>query len=79
VLPGAARGLGEAVASGGAQQGIESVPPSARGVVEEAATRAFLDGFNHIIVVAAVIAFAGAALSLLLIRDRDLTAPGPPA
>ena len=50
-----------------------------RGVVEEAATRAFLDGFNHIIVVAAVIAFAGAVLSLLLIRDRDLTAPGPPA
>jgi len=79
VPAGAARGLGEAVASGGAQQAIESVPPSARRVVEEAATRAFLDGFNHIIVVAALIAFAGAVLSLLLIRDRDLTAPGPPA
>ena len=44
-------------------------------MVEEAATRAFLDGFNTIIVVAAIIAFAGAVLSLLLIRDRDLVAP----
>ena len=75
--PGAAKGLGEAVASGGAQQAIAIVPPSARGVVEEAATRAFLDGFNAIIVVAAIIAFAGAVLSLLLIRDRDLVAPRP--
>ena len=79
VPPGASDRLGEAVASGGAEQAIRAVPPGARGAVEEAANRAFIDGFNHIIVVAAIIAFAGAVLSLLLIRDRDLIAPGPPA
>ena len=71
--------LGEAVASGGAQQAIAGVPPSARGVVAEAAHRAFIDGFNDIILVAAIIAFAGAVLALLLIRNRDLAAPGAPA
>ena len=47
-------------------------------MVAEAANRAFIDGFNDIIVVAAIIAFAGAVLALLLIRNRDLR-PGAPA
>ncbi len=78
VPPGAADRLGEAVASGGAQQAIGAVPPGARDIVADAANRAFIDGLNAIIVLAAIIAFAGAVLSLLLIRDRDLAAPGPP-
>ena len=71
--------VSEAVASGGAQQAIAGVPPSARGVVEQAANRAFIDAFNDIILVAAIIAFTGAVLALLLIRSRDLAAPGAPA
>ena len=54
------------------------MPPGARDIVAEAANRAFIDGLNAIIVMAAIIAFAGALLALLLIRDRDLAAPGPP-
>ena len=42
-----------------------------RGVVEEAARRAYIDGLNEILVVAAVLAFVGAALALLLVRRRD--------
>ncbi len=71
--------VSEAVASGGAQQAIAGVPPSARGIVEQAANRAFIDAFNDIILVAAIIAFTGAVLALLLIRSRDLAAPGAPA
>ena len=71
--------VSEAVASGGGQQAIAGVPASARGMVAEAANRAFIDAFNDIIVVAAIIAFAGAVLALLLIRNRDLAAPGAPA
>ena len=38
--------------------------------------RAFIDGLNEILVVAAVVAFAGAALALVLVRRRDfVTAP----
>jgi hypothetical protein len=71
--------VSEAVASGGGQQAIAGVPASARGMVAEAAQRAFIDALNDILVVAAIIAFTGAVLALLLIRNRDLAAPGAPA
>ena len=48
-------------------------------MVQQAANRAFIDAFNDIILVAAIIAFTGAVLALLLIRSRDLAAPGAPA
>ncbi len=46
--------------------------------MEQAANRAFIDAFNDIILVAAIIAFTGAVLALLLIRSRDLAAPARP-
>jgi hypothetical protein len=34
----------------------------------------YIDAFNEILVVAAVVAFAGAALALVLVRRRDFVA-----
>lgn len=74
--PGAADRLAEAVSSGGAAAAARAVPPQARELVAEAARRAFIDGLNEILIVAAVVAFAGAVLALLLVRRRDfVTAP----
>jgi EmrB/QacA subfamily drug resistance transporter len=65
-----------------------SVPPglgpAAARLVIQAVRAGFADGLNEILIIGAVVAFAAAALSLLLIRRRDLvprtTAPaGPPA
>jgi EmrB/QacA subfamily drug resistance transporter len=70
--------LGEAVASGGAEQAVRFVPPGARGAVSDAARIAFIDSFNDILLVAAVVAFAGALLALLLVRESDIVPPGPP-
>jgi EmrB/QacA subfamily drug resistance transporter len=71
-LPHSAIGhIAEAVSSGGASAAAQTVPPPVRGLVGEAARRAFIDGLNEIFVVAAVLAFVGAVLALLLVRRRD--------
>ena len=77
-LPRGASGqIAEAVSSGGASAAAQAVPPQARELVADAAHRAFIDGLNEIFVVAAVLAFAGAVLALLLVRRRDFVAAGP--
>jgi EmrB/QacA subfamily drug resistance transporter len=60
-------GVGSAagVSSGAVQQG------------GELARAAFISGLNEILLVGAILAFAGAVLALFLIRDRDLVASGP--
>ncbi len=71
--PGARERLGEAVASGG-------VPDR----FAEPARRAFIDGLNEILLVAALVAFAGGVLAFALVRSRDFVArqmaaaPSPP-
>jgi EmrB/QacA subfamily drug resistance transporter len=52
--------LGEAVVSGQAHTAI--------------AQRAFIDGLNEILIVAAVVAFVGGVLAFALVRSRDLVA-----
>jgi len=52
--------LGQAVVSGQAHSAI--------------AQRAFIDGLNEILIVAAVVAFVGGALAVALVRSRDLVA-----
>ena len=52
--------LGEAVVSGQAHTAI--------------AQRAFIDGLNEILIVAAVVAFVGGALAFALVRSRDFVA-----
>ena len=72
--------ISEAVSSGGASAAARGVPAPVRGVVEQAARRAYIEGLNEILVVAAVVAFVGAALALLLVRRRDfVTVPAEAA
>jgi EmrB/QacA subfamily drug resistance transporter len=48
----------------------------ARGLASPQAHAAYIDAFNELLVVGAVVAFVGAALALLLVRQRDfVTAP----
>jgi EmrB/QacA subfamily drug resistance transporter len=69
--PGTAGHIAEAVSSGGGASAARAVPPQARELVATAARNAFVDGLNEILVVAAVLAFVGALLALLLVRRRD--------
>ena len=71
LLPRAPDGLSDVVASGGAEAAVRVVPPSARAQVADAATQAFTTGFNEILLIAAIIAFVGAALGLALTRSSD--------
>jgi hypothetical protein len=69
--------LADAFSSGNAPAAIGSVPPGQRGVVAQAAEASFVSGLDSIMLVAAIVLFAGAALSLLLVRQRDFVAqPG---
>src|SRR5579884_3333976 len=66
-----AHGIAHAIASGGAAHAIAGVPSSVRGLVASAARSGFVSGLNEILLVGAIVALAGAALSLALIRERD--------
>jgi EmrB/QacA subfamily drug resistance transporter len=71
LLPNAPGGLGEVVASGGAQAATAASPPGSRAEVALDAKIAFASGFNDILLIGAIIAFAGALLGALLVRERD--------
>jgi EmrB/QacA subfamily drug resistance transporter len=60
-------GSASAVASGAIKQG------------GDVARAAFIAGMNEILLVGAIVSFAGAVLALLLIRSRDFVASGPAA
>jgi EmrB/QacA subfamily drug resistance transporter len=60
--------LGRSVSSG-------VLPPGAH----DAARHAFIDGLNEILIVAAVVAFAGGVLAFALVRGRDFVAHQAPA
>ena len=62
--------LAALVGSGNAQQAIEVAPLAARPAVGQAASEAFVAGFNDILLVAACVAFAGAVLAFSLVRTR---------
>ena len=66
------RQLVEAVSSGNLDPALGSVPAQARGAVEVAAREGFLAGMNDILLVAGGLALAGAVLSLLLVREREI-------
>jgi hypothetical protein len=69
-----AHAIGHAVSTGGAAHAIATTPPPLRGLVAASARSALVDGLNTILLVAAVVAFAGAAVSFVLIRERDFVA-----
>ncbi len=72
LLPGAPPGLAEAVASGGSRAAAKVAPPgSGRVEIVHAAKIAFVSGFNEILLIGAILSFAGAALGFALIHPRD--------
>jgi EmrB/QacA subfamily drug resistance transporter len=71
------RQIVEAASSGALQPVLRAVPPNARETVTRAAHEGFLAGLNEILVAAALLAFVGAILSLLLVRPEDVGEPAP--
>ena len=71
-LQGQAGDLAPAVSSGNTDAAIAATPPQAQAFLADAAHEAFLSGLNEIFLIAGVTALIGAALSLVLIRARDL-------
>jgi EmrB/QacA subfamily drug resistance transporter len=63
--------LAEPVASGSTETALARAPEGTEGFLANAAREAFISGLNEILLVAAVIAFAGAVLSFVLVRSRD--------
>jgi EmrB/QacA subfamily drug resistance transporter len=66
------RELMEAVSSGNLEPILAAVPPGARGTVTHAAREGFLTGFNDVLLLGGVVAFAGAILAFTLVRERDI-------
>jgi len=66
-------GLSEAVATLG-PRAAAAAPPGQRQAVADAARSAFVGGLNDILLIGTVVAFAGALLALLLVRQRDFLA-----
>src|SRR5256885_1072157 len=66
------RQLIEAASSGGLGSALAGLPRGTRGVVANAAREGFLSGLNTILVAGAVLAFAGAALALWLVREHEI-------
>jgi EmrB/QacA subfamily drug resistance transporter len=76
--------LGESVGNGSVLQAMQTVPPQLRGIAAGAARIGYVDGLNEILVIGAVVALVAAALTLVLIRQRDFVgggagAPGAPS
>ena len=65
-------GVIDQATSGNAPAALQSLPPGLRQPVAHALRVAFVSGFDRILWIAAVISFAGAVLSFLLVRQRDL-------
>jgi EmrB/QacA subfamily drug resistance transporter len=66
------RQLVEAASSGNLDQALAAMPEPSRAAAAHAADAGFLAGFNEILLIGAILAFAGAALSLLLIRESEI-------
>jgi EmrB/QacA subfamily drug resistance transporter len=70
-LSSSAHQIARAVSSGGAPQAVTSAPVQFRGLVAGAARQGFVSALNETLLVAAIVALAGAALALALIHERD--------
>ena len=70
--------IAHAVAGGGAGSVHASVPPGQRPAATLAVHSAFASAMNEILLVAAVVALAGALLGLVLVRPKDFVPFGPP-
>jgi EmrB/QacA subfamily drug resistance transporter len=69
-----AHALAHAISIGGTPQAVASTPAPLRGLVAESARSALVGGLNTILLISALAAFAAAAASFVLIRERDFVA-----
>jgi hypothetical protein len=60
-----------AVSSGNVTQVLAHAPSAARAQLAAASTSSFVHALNDILLIAAVVAFAGAAVASILIRPKD--------
>ena len=70
-LAGHAHAIAHAVSTGGTRQTIATTPAPLRGLVAATARSALVSGLNTILLIAAIVAFAAAVASFVLIRERD--------
>jgi EmrB/QacA subfamily drug resistance transporter len=66
------RQLVEAASSGSLPQALAAFPQGARDTIGNAAGEGFLAGFNDVLQLGALLCFAGAALALWLVREREI-------
>jgi EmrB/QacA subfamily drug resistance transporter len=66
------RELVEAASSGSLDQAVSTVPAQAQHTVANAANQGFLTGINDVLTLGALLSFAGAALALWLVREREI-------
>ena len=66
------RELVEAASSGSLDQVVSTLPPGTRQATADAAREGFLAGLNQVLTLGALVSFAGAALALWLVRERDI-------
>lgn len=69
------RELVEAASSGTLDQALAAVAPQARQLVANAADQGFLTGLNAVLTLAALLSFAGALLTLWLVREHEIQRP----
>jgi predicted MFS family arabinose efflux permease len=67
--------LATAISSGGVLRVLARAPRAARHQLAAASTSAFVHALNDILLIAALVAFAGAAVALTLIRPKDFVDP----
>lgn len=67
-----ARSLVEATSSGALPQALHGVPQGTRELTRSAAEQGFLQGLNEILLLGGILCFAGAALALWLVREREI-------
>jgi EmrB/QacA subfamily drug resistance transporter len=71
------RQLVEAATGGHLASAVSALPHGPREIVAAATREGFLTGLNTILVIGAVVAFAGAALALWLVREREIEREQP--
>jgi EmrB/QacA subfamily drug resistance transporter len=67
-----ARHLVESTSSGTLHQALAAVPSQAQPVVRNAAQQGFLHGFNEILLLGAILSFAGSVIALWLVREHEI-------
>jgi hypothetical protein len=64
--------LVEAASSGNLDQALGGVPPQLQNLVANAANPGFLAGLSDLLLLGALLSFAGAVLALWLVRERAI-------